>query len=299
MLFILLQTSYSEANSLWQKANLAGLDYLIYVPTHIDTKPLSLMINLHGCGQHAKDLANLGNWEVAAEDSRMIVVLPDVPNGGVVMGCWDYYGKNHTETNRHNGPLIELTESLIKMENLNINTNHVFISGLSSGAGEAAILGCLRPDLFSGVALNSGPALGTTQNDLYLPTITSDEIAEQCNKLAGSRSIHFLKQITSIMVSDKDLIVNPQHSALSFEAIQKIYGLAGATEFDLTKLKGTNTQGIGLSIQDKQNQIRISFITNHALGHAFPSGKGTGPVEHYINPFSINYPAYLGNLFKR
>lgn len=290
-------TSSAEGLSQWQKAQNQGMSYLIYTPSPVAGKLASLMINLHGCTQHAQDLAELANWEATADKNNMIVVLPDVPNGGVVFGCWDYYGKDHTETNRDNGPLISLTENLIYTPNLKIDKSRVFISGLSSGSGQAAILGCMRPDLFSGVGLNSGPALGTGQGDTYSPNTTAENVASYCQSLAGVRSKYLSTQILSVIVSDQDLVVNPAHSQISVEAMQKVYNVNSSVDLDLSKLKGTNTAGTGVLFQDQKNRTRISYIKNHALGHAFPSGKGNGRTERYVNPFSIDYPAYLADLF--
>lgn len=290
-------TTFAAYSAKWQKAQGSGLDYLIYVPQASVEKPPSLMISLHGCTQHAEDLAELANWEETADANNMIVVLPNVPNGGVVLGCWDYYGKDHTEKNRHNGPLIALTESLLTISKLKIDKTKVFISGLSSGSGEAAILGCMRPDLFSGVALNSGPAVGSEQSEVSYPRITQDEVTEFCTSLAGTRAKYFSKQILSVIVSDQDYIVNPQHSVLSINAMQKIYQTSASQDLDLTKLKGANTQGHGQVFQDAQKQTRVSYIVNKGLGHAWASGKGPGRADRYVNPASINYPAYLADLF--
>lgn len=283
----------------WQKGHGSGLNYLIYVPQVKSEKPVSLMIGLHGCTQHSQDLADLANWESAADGNNMIVVLPDVPNGGVVLGCWDYYGRGHTESNRHNGPLIAMTEGLLNNKDLKIDKDKIFVTGLSSGSGEAAILGCLRPDLFSGVSLNSGPALGTDKGDLYKPNTTSADMAKLCIQLAGLKINYFSKQKMSIIVSDKDLMVNPLHSDLSFQAMQKVYQLTGSEELNLKNLKGSNTEGHGTLSHDIKNQVRLSFIVNNGLGHAFPSGKGQGRTEKYVNPLSINYPTYLADYFRQ
>jgi poly(3-hydroxybutyrate) depolymerase len=296
LLFIISQITFAESLN-WQKANSAGMDYLIYVPRNRSELKLSLMVSLHGCAQHAEDLAQLANWESAAESNNMIVVLPKVPNGGVVLGCWDYYGKDHTEKNRHNGPLISLTESLIADAHLKVDSSKVFISGLSSGSGEAAILGCMRPDLFSGVGLNSGPAAGTEKSELNLPNSTNEDVAKFCKGLAGPREKYFEHQITSVILGNQDFIVNPKHSDLTIGAMQLIYKTASSKELDLATLSGANKQGHGMLYLNQQKQTRISFIVNNGLGHAWASGKGTGSTDHYVNPNSINYPAYLADLF--
>ena len=115
----------------WQKTNIAGMDLWLYIPSG---NVHSLMVSLHGCDQTPDDLKVYGNWTSSADSHNMIVAIPWVPNGGVIFGCWDYYGSNHTRTNRDNGPVIDLTEKLISDKSMNIDPNQVYISGVSSGA---------------------------------------------------------------------------------------------------------------------------------------------------------------------
>lgn len=301
LLFIfLVSVTTLAAQSKWQSMTGAdGINYFIYIPEKVSNQKSSLMIGLHGCSQHAEDLVSLANWESAADQYNMIVVLPNVPNGGVVLGCWDYYGHDHNESNRHNAALIRLTEGLIKNEKLNIDSKSVFITGLSSGSGEAAVLGCLRPDLFVGVGLNSGPALGTDKNSLFNPNTTADQVAQFCTELAGPRANYLQQQLLSVVVSDKDFIVSPEHSKISVQAMQKVYHAETSESFDLKTLQGPNTNGVGSVYKDANQKERISYIINFGLGHAFPSGKGPGRTEKYINPNSINYPLYLAQFFDR
>ena len=289
--------AFSNIATNWKKSHDAGLDYFIYVPQNSSAQNFSLMISLHGCTQHAEDLAELANWEKTADANNMIVVLPNVPNGGVVLGCWDYYGKDHNEKNRHNGPLINLTESLIANTDLKIDKSKVFISGLSSGAGEAAVLGCMRPDLFSGVGINSGPAAGTEQKEVYAPNSSVDDVKNFCQSVAGDHVAGFSKQLFSVIVSDQDFIVNTQHATLAVSAMEKIYQASETANLNLDTLDGANKKGQGKIYLDADKHARISYIINNGLGHAWASGKGPGRTDRYVNPNSIDYPAYLANFF--
>ena len=64
--------------------------------------------------QTASVLQTGGNWAATAEKYGMVVALPDAPNGGVVLGCWDYYDANHSRTApaRHDDNLLGLVAAL-------------------------------------------------------------------------------------------------------------------------------------------------------------------------------------------
>jgi poly(3-hydroxybutyrate) depolymerase len=109
----------------WATESVAGMNVKLYVPA---TAPVlagkrALMINLHGCVQNASTLASAGNWQAVADAYGMVVAAPDAPNGGVLLGCWDYYDANHSRSNpsRHDDNLLQLAQSLLAREDLNLD----------------------------------------------------------------------------------------------------------------------------------------------------------------------------------
>ena len=292
-LFLLVALFASlTAEAGWQRLRDANVDYWLYTPEQ-SKNSRGLLLNLHGCTQTAQDFKDRGNWEEAAEKYNFAVAIPYVPNGGVVLGCWDYYGFDHTPKNRHNGPLLALTEALVKK--LAPAPERVYVAGLSSGAGQAMLLGCLRPDLFRGVALAGSPAIGTDKQDIAFPRISAGEVAEFCQQLAGGRS--FAGQKMSLIHGDQDFVVNPQHSAQIAEAMIELYGLKKAETFDLNAYEGSAVTGSLEVLFDGADAARLSLIQNNGLGHAWPAGNGFGFAMKYINPQSVNYPLYLGAFF--
>lgn len=309
LLFILISplAAFSAVPLGWSQGQLAGMTFEIYRPKNAALKASALMINLHGCSQKAADLKKSGNWEAAAELYNMTVVLPSVPNGGVILGCWSYFGTDHSDKEGDSGALISLTEQLLKDRSFNIDAKNVFVSGLSSGAGEAFVVGCLRPDLFSGIGLNSTPMVGSSSDEIHQVPQTAQETADICLDLAKDKSSSFSRQKTSIIYDEAgDYIVNPQHSQVSVGALGLIYGVKTKSAIDMTKLPGANTQGSGILLSDAKGKVRISLINNKGLGHAWASGTGKSEsgfffpmmnTNSYINGNSVDYPKYLGSFF--
>ncbi|RZA00312.1 MAG: PHB depolymerase family esterase [Proteobacteria bacterium] len=295
LLALAFVTSTLPAQAAWRRVPTANMQYWLYTPEGRSEAPRGLMLNLHGCTQHAQDFKDRGNWEASANKYNFAVAIPDVPNGGVVLGCWDYYGKDQSPSNHHNRALIEFTEGLVKDKALNIAPEKVYVAGLSSGAGQALLLGCLRPDLFHGVGLVGSPAIGTGQNDIAWPNVSAEAVENYCRVLSAGRS--FVGQRTSIVHGDQDFIVNPKHSELITEALAAIYEIKDAEEINVAALPGTGTGGMGELYRDQSGAPRLSLISAAGLGHAWPAGTGAGFAMKYINPNSLNYPAYLGAFF--
>lgn len=300
-LFIVLITqafSFS-VNADWKQETLGELSTFLYYPKTSSIKAANykraLMINLHGCSQKADDLKSNGNWEKTADTYDMIVALPKVPNGGVYMGCWDYYGDSHTETNRHNGAIIGMIKALLARPDLNIDANQIYVSGLSSGGGESMILGCMVPDLIAGMGLNAGPSTGTSANEISRPQTTYDKMLQTCKKLAGNKFDAFKTQLTSIIYGNNDYVVSTQYDLNNAEIMRSIYGANNKSTFDTKKLDGAMTDGTGTMFSDSIGP-RVSLIMNTNLGHNWPSGQG-GNGGAFINKKSINYPLYLTKFF--
>lgn len=287
------------AHASWQTQNFAGSTVHLYTPNYVpqisapteeqSELPLSLMINLHGCAQKSDILKDHGNWPSAADTFNTIVAIPSVPNGGVIAGCWDYYGLNHSESNRHNAFVIGLAKKL--RDEYGVDSDRVYISGLSSGAGLSLVLGCMAPDIFSGLGLNAGPSVGTSSGEISRATISLEQVIQNCEKLSQGKSPFFKNQKASIIYGNNDFLVDPKYNKKNGEALAKIYGSDSQVSFDPSSFPGSNSQGIGL-LYKVGNAQRVSVIENAGLGHNWPAGQG-GSSRSFVNKNSLNYPYYL------
>lgn len=200
----------------WSTENyLVGMDSVhIYLPS---TSPVinekrALMINLHGCSMSNTDMKNNAGWTSTADQFGMVVALPDVPAGGAsFLGCWDYYGESHTRNNKYNDEIIDLANELMGRPELNIDPNQVYITGFSSGGGQANVMACLAADIFAGVGSSAGPGLGTSSSQYSsVPWNYSDQDkASLCNNISGNYASNVSTQIYSIIHGSSDPTVAP------------------------------------------------------------------------------------------
>ncbi len=280
----------------WSQETIAGMNVRIYTPNTAPAHPAgrALMVNLHGCVQTNTDLANAGNWEATADAYGMVVAVPGAPNGGVLLGCWDYYDSNHTRSNRHNGHLLNLVSSLLARPDLDLDADQVYLSGLSSGGGQTMVMGCLAPDVFAGIGINAGPTVGTSSGEISYVATTETAGRNTCQSFAGSASGAFDTQITSVIYGNDDSIVAPGYNTLNAAIMAGIYGAGDTSSFSLSGLEGNNTSGSGTLYSDADGP-RVSLIDNSGMGHNWPAGGGSG--GSYITTNSINYPAYVTAFF--
>ncbi|GHE82438.1 extracellular catalytic domain type 1 short-chain-length polyhydroxyalkanoate depolymerase [Thalassotalea profundi] len=274
--------------------NLSGMDtvhiYLPSTPPKINNKR-ALMINLHGCLMSNTDMKKHAGWVDTADLFGMVVAIPDVPGKGAFsMACWDYYGKEHTRKNKHNDEIIKLALELTSRANLNIDPKQVYITGFSSGGGQANVIACLAPDIFSGVGSLAGPGLGTTASEFKkVPSnYSADNQAALCKKMAGTKAINLNSQIYSTIHGAADPIVSSDFNEYAANIMANVYN-----SLNVSKVKTIDTDGV-LSIYSDEQGPRISKITINNMEHKWASN---GANLGYFTNTKVDYPKYITQWF--
>ncbi|MCA9550701.1 MAG: PHB depolymerase family esterase [Myxococcales bacterium] len=282
----------------WSTRTAGGMDTRLYLPDAAGAvgSGRSLLVLLHGCTQANDAFVRRGNLEPAAEAWGMVVAAPQVPNGGVVLGCWDYYGANHSRTTRHSPYLLDLVRDLLADGSLGIDPNQVYIAGLSSGAGEAVVMGCLAPDVFAGVGVNAGPAVGTSQQQAGLVGTTAAAAETVCRQLAGAAEADLASQVASIITGTADYVVAQGYATVNAEMYASLASAPDASDLDVTTLEGYQPAGQGRVWSDAEG-ARVSRIVVQGMGHAFPAGSGSGFEVEFIASRGPAWPAYLARFF--
>jgi poly(3-hydroxybutyrate) depolymerase len=281
----------SRAGAEWRTETVAEMTVELFVPA----SPRALLVALHGCTQSPEALRDRGNFEAAAEQHGAVVALPAVPNGGVVAGCWDYYGADHSLDGRHDRYLIALVDALLAGHP--IDPRRVYLIGLSSGAGEAFVMGCLAPDRFAGIGINAGPAVGTDISEFGTVSTDRDSAAAVCRALAGARADGFETQLTSTIQGDGDFVVARGYNRLNAEIMASIYGAETESSLDVTSLPGQMPRGEGAIWSDALGP-RVSMILVEGMGHAFPAGEGDGLETSFVSQRGVAWPSYVLSFFE-
>lgn len=274
--------------------SLAGMNVHTYVPNSTTANgKRALMITLHGCDNspNAHNIAkNHWGWADESDEYGMVIAAPYVPNGGVKnLHCWDYYGSNHgaSQLSGHDDSLADLANKMMANTSLNIDPAQVYISGLSSGGGETFVMGCLRPDIFAGIGINAGPALGTSDRQIGAVPFgtTPGSVANLCTKFSDTDS-YFETQLTSVVHGKSDYTVAQDYAAVDAGAMAIVYG--ASKDGGTSSIAGGGTE----ETWSDGRGARVSKIMVNGLGHAWPAGddeRGGGFTDHN----TIDYPAFL------
>ena len=294
----------AEAQASWSEAALGETTVHVYRPT--ERSPVgdgrALMVVLHGCTQEATALREHGNLEETADALGVVMAVPAVPGGGVVAGCWDYYGSAHTRTSKHSGPLLDIVDGLASDPDLDIDPDQVYAVGLSSGGGQALVLGCLAPDVFAGIGAIAAPALGTGVADGGTVATTAEQAATLCETLAASHTDALQTQVGFTFLDSADFVVadgyNPINAAM-FGAVMSV-GLDAmdATAVDFTTLPGVSPTGMATEYADAGG-VRVARLdSTSGVGHAWPAGSGANPGPlSFVSGDGVNIARYAADFF--
>ncbi len=292
------------AHAEWSAETLGGMSVQVYAPGA--SSPVgdgrALMLVLHGCTQSAGVLRDEGNLEPAADSLGVVMAVPDVPGGGVIAGCWDYYGPLHTRTSSHNGPVLDMVEQLLADPELSIDPDQVYVVGLSSGGGEALVLGCVAPDIFAGVGVIAGPSLGTASSEIGFVSTTAAQSAALCDQLAGDQVAALQTQAAFTFADSADFTVSTGYNAVNAEMFGLVYadGLESmdAAPLDMAELPGPMPAGVWTTYADAGG-VRVAQLDSTAgEGHAWPSGSGVaGGLLTYVNGNGLNMAQFATEFF--
>ena len=280
----------ANAGSWSTEQTIAGMDVWVYTPDTVSAigNGKAALIVLHGCAQTGDDFRNGANLEITAETYGVVIATPTAPNGGVgLYGCWDYYDTNHTRNNRHNDNLIQLGQWL--QNRSDVDSNQVYIAGLSSGATQAQVTGCLAPEVFAGVGSTGGPVMGTSESQAFLTSGSASTASAQCQSWAGSNSALLATQSRNIAHGTSDSLVPYSEAEKSMQAIGSFKGVSKNTGSN--SLLGAVEETWGLSGD-------VSKLIYTSMDHRWAAGGDSGGGTYIDNSTSrINYASYLADFF--
>lgn len=289
-----LTPTAASASGSWSSSPVAGMTTHVYTPS--STSPIgegrALLVGLHGCVQTGANLRDQVPFDASAEATGTVVALPEVPNGGVIAGCWDYYGANHDRSSRHDDDILALVDALLADPSLDIDPDQVYLAGLSSGAGEAAVMGCLAPDVFAGIGIAAGPAVGTSESQIAFVTTTPEQAGATCTSLAGANASSFATQQVVVIAGTMDYTVAQDYARIHAEMFAALYGGLSSAPLDMAALPGAMPEGTAEIYADDDGD-RITHVSMQGVGHAWPTGTGSGYDLYFVSPGGFDFAGYM------
>jgi poly(hydroxyalkanoate) depolymerase family esterase len=247
-------------------------DYLLFAPHQPTTKPLPLIVMLHGCNQEVEDFARGTRMHLHAARHACVVAYPAQATQANGARCWNWWDALHQQRDTGEPAIIAgLTRRLVS--EYDIAADKVFIAGFSAGGAMAATMAVLYPDIYAALGIHSGVPHGAARDFL------SAMVAMQHGAQAGYAVHPSHGEVPTIVFhGDEDNMVHATHAAqfMNPSRRQRIAACGGESHTEsVTHRPGRRgyTRTVRL---DREQQIFSEQWMVHGGGHAWYGGDATG-----------------------
>lgn len=256
--------------------------YWLYVPSSYDgTKPMPLVVMLHGCTQDANDSARGTRLNERAEADGFMVAYPEQPAAANPLKCWNWFDAQHQSRDTGEPALIAgITRAV--MSSHSVDETRVFLGGMSAGAAMANIVAINHPELYAAVALHSGIEFKAATSVLEARKAMTEggpDPVEQ-GKAAHSAMGERARVVPVLIVQGAlDQSVPPLHTeqlAKQWLAIGEALNARGTTT---GTARGASPSGYHFSRElftDASQRVLVETMVVDELAHAWSGGSADG-----------------------
>jgi poly(hydroxyalkanoate) depolymerase family esterase len=137
--------------------------FKLFEPAGFDGAALPLIVMLHGCTQDADDFAAGTRMNLLAQERGLFVLYPEQAPRSNAHKCWNWFVPGDQRRGRGEPALLAGMVRHV-MATHAVDSDRVYVAGLSAGGAMAAILAREYPDLFAGAGVHSGLPPGSAHD---------------------------------------------------------------------------------------------------------------------------------------
>jgi len=280
VVLMILQTtvlvSFSRAGTFKEVSsfgsNPGNLKMYKYVPDNMPENA-PLVVSLHGCTQTARAYASNG-WTDLADVWKFYVLFPEQQSTNNSSSCFNWFEPG--DQRRGSGEAQSIMTMVEKMESdYSINSERIFIEGLSAGGYMAAIMLAAYPDVFSAGGINAGgPAysasdVGTAYKCMNGGCDKSPQIWGDLVKTLGYTDYTGPWPRVSIWHGTSDHVVNAMNQRELMEQWTNVHGIDGVPDKEDTVHGYSHKE-----YRDSQGNVLVETYSITGMGHATPVDPG-------------------------
>lgn len=267
-------------------------DYKLFIPSGYQGQSLPLVVMLHGCTQSPDDFAAGTRMNRFAEEQGFFVAYPAQATGANHSRCWNWFQPADQQRDQGEPALIAGITRQISDE-YRIDTQRVYVAGLSAGGAMAVIMGATYPDLYAAIGVHSGlPYEAAHDLPSALAAMRRPEapVTPRQKGLTTARPAGLVPTI--VFHGDQDTTVHPQQGERVIAQAVAGYMTRASSGEAVPKLRMQSQRGQAggrtytCSIyRDAQRQTVLEQWLIHGAGHAWSGGD---PKGSFIDPSGPN-----------
>lgn len=135
-----------------------------YMPKSVKYgQKIPLVVLLHGCTQKAQDIFDLSKVQEMAESEGFAVVTPEQSSKRNKGRCWNWFLPEN-QSRFGTEPLEIMSKVFDSIVSFNLDSERVYVVGLSAGGAMAGILAHFWGDFFKAAAIHSAASFKRASN---------------------------------------------------------------------------------------------------------------------------------------
>lgn len=242
--------------------------YRVYIPTgYRSDTPVPLVVMLHGCSQSPEEFALTTDMNTYAEQHTFLVLYPDQPRSSHTLKCWNWYQSKHQGRDKGEpARIVQMVQQVIHA--YAIDTNRIYVAGLSAGAAMSSILGATYPDIFTAIGICSGvPYQAATNFAGTLPAMTQAQYDADMLGEAAFKAMDSRKRVVPVVVfhGTGDMTVAPINADKVIAQWSHTNQLAAKSFLASYPMPTKPTQTIQDTIPSGRSYIMYSYEDEHGL----------------------------------
>ncbi|HEY2743388.1 MAG TPA: PHB depolymerase family esterase [Polyangia bacterium] len=279
-------------------SNPGGLRMWKYVPAGMPQNA-PLVLALHACTQQAADYVKAG-WNTLADQYKFYVLYPEQTSTNNALTCFNWAGNNTNLITGDNDP-ANLTRAMGENESMkqmidqmkadySIDGKRVFITGLSGGAAQTALMLAVWPDVFAAGASFAGIPYYCTINKNQVTTCMNPgtpKTPQQWGDLVRSAYPGFSGPWPRIAIwqGTSDSVVSPNNQTELMKQWTDVHGIAQ------TPTKSDSVAAnVSRDIYADSNGVPVVEVLKVAnMDHGVPVDpkNGCGAAAQYFNDVGV------------
>jgi len=248
--------------------------YKLYVPSGMRTRPVPLIVMLHGCKQNPDDFAAGTRMNQLAEQHGWLVLYPAQARSVNRLGCWNWFKAEDQQRGRGEPAIIAgMTQHIV--ESHGADPTRVYVAGLSAGGAMADIMATTYPDLFAAAGIHSGLAHAAA-HDLISALNAMRQGPSAARPAAAARS----PLPTIVFHGDSDTTVHPSNGD---HVVAQVRLREGVVNIEAGQVAGGRSYTRTVQ-RDADGRSSSEHWVVHGAGHAWSGGHTSGSYTDPSGP---------------
>lgn len=264
------------------RANEGDLNAYLHEPPEKEKGEKPLIVVLHGCNQDAAEIAAGSGWNQLADYFGFYVLYPEQRASNNMFKCFNWFFDSDTEKDK--GEMASIHEMVnFVQKNYSIDTNNVYVYGVSAGAITAVNYMAAYPSQIKSGAVLAGAAYKQLDSpskafsQMKAPKDTTETVLKE---RLFSQNPNYTGSFPTLIVihGTNDKVVNFKNSEILVKQWKTAFDIL--SEKDTVVFKGDKVPSITKKeYLDAHNKSVISFYIAEDWGHYLMIDPGPIPKQ--------------------